>query len=155
MIIEVSASGCLPHLPFDAIGTLGLYDAECTLELQLQPYWMTLGLIVGGGPGDENHAQLRFGMWLVEFPDQGYHAFLRPILTGWLARLLGFCNVFSDYFVVDDPFTLYYFRVVEFAVNMFKFRSHYCSLVSPSLVCLNIFGFVFTEFGVLEFFWNC
>ena len=35
MILKVAASGYLPHLPFGAIGPLGLHEAGCTLEFQL------------------------------------------------------------------------------------------------------------------------
>ena len=66
MILEISASGCLLHLLFGTIGPLGPHDAECTLELHLQPYWLSLDLLLGDGMGVENHAQLRFSMWLVE-----------------------------------------------------------------------------------------
>ena len=54
MILKVSASGYLPHLPFGTIGTLGVNDAGCTLELQLQPYWLGLDLLVRYMPGAEN-----------------------------------------------------------------------------------------------------
>ena len=62
MILKVAASGYLPRLPFGAIGLLGLHEAGCTLEFQLHPYWLALELIVGGGPGAKNLAQLRYGM---------------------------------------------------------------------------------------------
>ena len=78
------------HLPFGAIGPLGLHEAGCTLEFQLHPYWLALDLLVGGGPGAENHAQLQFSKWLVAFPAWGDHAVPLPILTGWLMHLLGF-----------------------------------------------------------------
>ena len=51
IIIEVSASGYLPHLPFGAIGPLGPYDAGCTLELQPNPHWMAMEILVGDSPG--------------------------------------------------------------------------------------------------------
>ena len=88
VIIGVVASGYLPHLPFGAIGLLGPYDSGCTLKLLLQPHWMALELLVGDGPGVENHAQLWFGMWLVVLPAQGDHAIPCPIMTGWLTYLL-------------------------------------------------------------------
>ena len=94
MILKVSDSGYLPNLPFGASGLLGSHDAGCTLELQLQPHWMALELLVGDDPGVENNSQLQSGMWLVALPAQGYHAVPHPILTGWLTRLLGFCDVF-------------------------------------------------------------
>ena len=98
MILKVAASGYLPHLPFGAIGPLGLHGAGCTLEFQLLPYWLALDLLVGGGPGAENIDQLQCGIWLVAFPAQGDHATPLPIMTGWLTRLLEFCNVFCGRF---------------------------------------------------------
>ena len=86
VIIKVSASGYLPHLPFVAIGPLGLHEAECTLEFQMNPYWLALDLLVGGGPGAENIAQLQCGIWLVALPARGYHAVPLPIMAGWLTR---------------------------------------------------------------------
>ena len=94
MTIEVSASGCLPHLPFGATGPIGPHDSECTLELQLHLHWMALEMLVRDGPGVENHAKLRFGMCLVALPARGDHAVPRPIMTRWLTRLLEFCNGF-------------------------------------------------------------
>ena len=94
MILKVAASGYLPHLPFGAIGPLGLHEAGCTWEFQLHQHWLALELLVGGGPGAENLAQLQFGKWLVALPDQGDHATPLPILTGWLMHLLEFCNGF-------------------------------------------------------------
>ena len=76
MILEVYASVFLPNLPFGTIGPFRPHDAECTLELQLQPYWLTLDLLVGDGMGVENHAPLWFVMWMVAFPDRGDHALL-------------------------------------------------------------------------------
>ena len=84
MILKVVASGYLPHSPCDAIGPLGMHEAGCTLEFHLHPYWLALELLVGGGPGAENLAQLQCGMWLVAFPAQGDHAVPLPILTEWL-----------------------------------------------------------------------
>ena len=69
MILKVAASGYLPNLPFGAIGALGLHEAGCTLEFQLHPYWLALELLVGGGRGAENLAQLQSGMWMVALPD--------------------------------------------------------------------------------------
>ena len=94
MTLGFVASGCLPHLSFGAIVPLGTYDDEYTLELQLQPHWMALDLLVEYGPGVEILAQLRFGMWLVALPSRGHHAVLRPIMIGWLTRLLEFCDEF-------------------------------------------------------------
>ena len=68
MILELYASVRLPHLPFGTIGPLRPHDAECTLELQLQPYWLALDLIVEDRLGVENHSPLWFVMWLVAFP---------------------------------------------------------------------------------------
>ena len=95
MILEVAASGCLPCLPFGTIGPHGLHDYECTLELQVQPHWLALYLLVGDGPGAENHSQLRSVMWLFALPYREYHVFICPILTGWLTLLLEFCDGFS------------------------------------------------------------
>ena len=94
MILKVSASEYLPHLKFGAIGPLGLHEAGCNLEFHLHPYWLALELLGGGGPGAENLAQLQCGMWLVALPYQGDHAASLPIMTGWLTRLLEFCNGF-------------------------------------------------------------
>ena len=44
---------------------------------------------------------------------------------------------FKDDFVVDDPLTFGYFLEGEFDVNIFRFGSHACFFVSPSLVYLN------------------
>ena len=51
MLLEVPASECLPHLPLGAIGPLRPHDAEFTLELNLQPHWLALELLVGYRPG--------------------------------------------------------------------------------------------------------
>ena len=95
MILKVSASGYLPHLPFCAIGPLGLHEDGCTLEFKMHPYWLALELLVGGGPGAENISQLQCGMWLVALPAQVDHAVPLPILTVWLTRLLEFCDEFQ------------------------------------------------------------
>ena len=71
MILNFFASDYLPDLPFGAIVTLGPHDAGCTLKLQMQLHWLALYLIVVDGLGDENIAQLQFGMWLVALPPQG------------------------------------------------------------------------------------
>ena len=94
MILKVAASGYLPHLPFGAIGPLGMHEAGCTLEFQLHQNWLALELLVGGGLGAENLAQLQFGKWLVAFPSRGDHAGPLPIMTGWLMHLLEFCDGF-------------------------------------------------------------
>ena len=94
MILKVAASGYLLHLTFGAIGPLGLHEAGFTLEFQLHPYWLALEMLVGGGPGAENIAQLQCGIWLVAFTYQGDHAVPLPIMTGWLTRLLESCNGF-------------------------------------------------------------
>ena len=94
MILKVSTSGYPPHLPFGDIGPLGLHEAGCTLEFQLHMYWLALELFVGGVPVAENLSQLPCGMCLVALPALGDHAVLIPILTGWLARLLEFCDGF-------------------------------------------------------------
>ena len=65
MTLGVVASKCLPRLPFGSIVQLGSHDAECTLELQLQPHWLALEMLVEDGPGVEIISQLWFGMWLV------------------------------------------------------------------------------------------
>ena len=63
---------------------------------------------------------------------------------------------FADEFLVDDSLIFCYFLEGEFATNIFRFESHSCSLVSPSLVCLNFFKYVWLvhigaqlEFSVL------
>ena len=94
MILQVSASGYLPHLPFGAIGPLGMHEAGCTLKFQLHQHWLALELLVGGGTGAENLSQLQFSKWLVALPAQGDHAVPLPILTGWLMHLLEFCDGF-------------------------------------------------------------
>ena len=94
MILKVAASGYIPHLPFGAIGPLGLREAGCTLEFQLHQHWLVLELLVGGGPGAENLAQLQFRKWLVALPARGDHAVPLPILTRWLMHLLEFCDGF-------------------------------------------------------------
>ena len=94
MILKVSASGYLLHLPFGAIGPLWLHEAGCTLGFQMHPYWLALELIVGGGLGAENLSQLQCGMWLVAFPARGDHDSPLPILTGQFTRLLEFCDGF-------------------------------------------------------------
>ena len=43
---------------------------------------------------------------------------------------------FANDFLVDDPLKFFYFLEGEFAVNIFRFGSHSCSLVSLSSVCL-------------------
>ena len=68
MIIEFSDSGYLLHLTCGAIGPLGTHDTGYTLELNLQPHWLVLDLLVGYGPGVEYHALLQFGMCIVAFP---------------------------------------------------------------------------------------
>ena len=92
MILKVSASGYLPHLPFGDIGPLGLHEAGCTLEFQLHLYWLALELLVETGQGAETLAQLQCGMWMVTLPAQGNYASPLPILTGLLTGLLEFCN---------------------------------------------------------------
>ena len=94
MILKVATSGYILHLPFGAIGPLGLHEAGCTWEFQLHQHWLALELLVGGGPGAENIAQSKFGMWLFAFPSRGDHASPLQILTGWLTRLLEFCDGF-------------------------------------------------------------
>ena len=94
MILKVAASVYLPHLPFGAIGPLGMHDAGCTLELQLQPHWLALELLVRYSPGAENIAQLQFSIWLVALPARGDRAAPLPILTVWLTRLLVSCDEF-------------------------------------------------------------
>ena len=81
-MLKVADSGCIPHLPFGAIGPLGIHEAGCTLEFQLRTYWLALELLVGGGPGSENISQLQCSMWLVTLQAQGDHAAPLPILNG-------------------------------------------------------------------------
>ena len=94
MILKVAPSGYLLHLLVGAIGPLGLHKAGFTLEFQLHPYWFALELLVGGGPGAENLAQLQFGKWMVALPARGDHADPIQILTVWLMHLLEFCDGF-------------------------------------------------------------
>ena len=42
---------------------------------------------------------------------------------------------FADDLVINDPLKFCYFLEGEFAANIFRFGSHYCFLVSLSLVC--------------------
>ena len=74
-------------------------------------------------------------------------------LDGWRV-CLNFAMDFSGDFVVDDPLIFCYFLEGGFAVNIFRFGSHSCSLVSPSLLWFNLYGIVFTKFSVLELFWS-
>ena len=94
MILKVSASVYLTHLPFCAIGPLGLHEAGCILEFQLHTHWLALELIVGDRPVAKTLAQLKFGVWLVEFSYLGDYDVPLPIMTGWLTRLLVFFNGF-------------------------------------------------------------
>ena len=71
-----------------------MHEAGCTLEFQLQQHWLALELLVGGGPGAENLAKLQFSKWLVALPAQGDHTVPLPILTGWLMRVIEFCDGF-------------------------------------------------------------
>ena len=48
----------------------------------------------GGGPGAESLAQLQSGMCLVALSAIGDHYIPLPIMTGWLTRLLEFCDGF-------------------------------------------------------------
>ena len=94
MILKVAASGYLLRLIFGTIGPLGLHETGCTLEFKLHPHWLALELLVGDGPGDENIPQLQCGTWLVALPSRGYHDVPILIMTGWLTRLLVFCDGF-------------------------------------------------------------
>ena len=94
MNLEGIVLGYLLHLPFDAIGALGPHDDRCTLELQMQPHFLVLKMLVGDGPDTEGHYQSQFVMWLVTLPAQEDHAVPRLILTGWLTRLFEFCDGF-------------------------------------------------------------
>ena len=59
MIIKVTASGHLPHLPFVTVGPLGLHEAGFILEFQLPFYLLAMELLVRGGLGAENIPQLQ------------------------------------------------------------------------------------------------
>ena len=128
MTLGVVASKCLPHLPFDDIGPLGLHDVECTLELQLHPHWMTMELLVDYRPGIEILSHLWFGVWMVAFPAQGDHAILYPVLTLWLTCLLEFFLNFEKYFaddsVLDESLKFCYFLEGGFVANIFQFGIH-------------------------------
>ena len=138
VILKVAASVYLPHSPFGAIASLRLHDAECTLELQLQPHWLALDLLVADGPGAENIAQLQFVMWLVVLPSQGDHASPLPIMTGWLTRLLVFCDGFREWFCSRWPphILLFSWRGI-WREYLQVWKSFLVILVSPILVCLN------------------
>ena len=73
-----------------------MHEAGFTLEFQLHQHWLALELLVEGGPGAENIAQLQFCKWLVALQARGDHTVPLPILTGWLIHLLeffgGFCR---------------------------------------------------------------
>ena len=90
MTLGVVVLDCLPHLPFGAICPHRPHDAEYTLELQMQPHWLALEVLVEDGSGLEILAQLRFGMWLFVFPVRGDHSILQPIMSGCLTPLLEF-----------------------------------------------------------------
>ena len=138
MILKVSASGYLLHFPFGAIGPLGLQESGCTLEFHLHPYCLALDLLVGDGPGAENIAQLQCVMWLFTFPVQGDHAVLLPILTGWLTRLLEFCDGFCGWFFSRWPPP----------ILIFSWGGDLLRISSGLEVILGYF--CFAEFGVLE-----
>ena len=46
---------------------------------------------------------------------------------------------FADDFVVDDSLNFFDFLEEEFAVNIYRFGSHSCYLVSLSLMSFNFF----------------
>ena len=132
--LVVAALGCLPHLPFGAIGILGPHDAECTLELHMQPHWLVLVLPLEDGLVVENIAQVWFGMLMFALPSWGYHAVLRLILTGSLTRLLEYCDGFCGWFCSWWPPHILLFFEGGFAMIMLRFVIHSYHLVSPSLV---------------------
>ena len=143
------------HLPFGAIGPLGLHEAGCTLEFQLHPYWLALELLVGGGPGDKNISQLQCGMWLVALPDLGDHAFPFPIMIGWLTHLFEFCDGFRGWFCSRRSPHIWLFSWRGICCEYLQvWKSCLDISVSPNLVCLNYLEMIvdFTEFGVLDFF---
>ena len=161
VIIKVAASGYLPHLPFGATGPLGLHEAGCTLEFQLHPYWLALELLVGGGPGAKNIAQLQCDMWLVALPALGDHAVTLPIMTGWLTRLLEFCDGFRRWFFSRWPPHIWlfswrgifceYLQVWKSFLDIFVSLSSVClkylEMISPISKCLNSSGM--SEFSFL------
>ena len=62
---------------------------------------------------------------------------------------------FADDFVVDDPLTFFIFLKGNLLSIYSGLEVILGFLVSPSSVCLNFSIIVFTNFGMLEFFWNC
>ena len=82
MILKVSALVYIPHLPFGAIGPLGLNEAICTLEIQLQPHWLVLDMLLGVG------LTLKIltndSLVLVALPARGDHNVSLLIMTGCL-----------------------------------------------------------------------
>ena len=60
---------------------------------------------------------------------------------------------FAYDFVVDDPLTFDYFLEGSFAANIFRFGIHAWIFIAEFGV-LEISRVDFTEFGVLEFFWD-
>ena len=63
---------------------------------------------------------------------------------------------FADDFVVDDPLTFGYFLEGGFLQISSGLEVMLGFFVSPNLVCLNDLDMIvdFTEFGVLDFFWD-
>ena len=138
LFVEVFASVHLPHLLFGAIGQHVPHDAGCILELNMHPHWLALHLLVGDGPGAENHAQLQLCMWLVALPAWGDHAVPRLIMTGWLTRLHGFCDGFCGWFFSQWPshILLFSWRGI-YREYLQVWKSFLVIQVSPSLVCSN------------------
>ena len=138
VILNVSASGYLPHLPFGYIGPLGLHDSGCTLELHLRPHWLALELLVGYRHVDENLAQLHFVMWMVALLAQGGHAVPLSILTGELTHLLVFFDGFRGWFYSRWLPHILLFSWRGICCECLQvYNSFFVIFVFPSLVCLN------------------
>ena len=138
LILKVVALVYLPHLPFSAIGPLGLHDDGCTLELQLQTHWLALEMLVWDGPGADNISQWNFGMWLVALPSWWDHVVPLPVMTGLLTRLLKFCDGLRGLFCSRWPphnLVLSWRGICCKYLQVWK--SFLLILVSPILVYLN------------------
>ena len=91
-------------------------------------------------------------MWLVSLPARGYHASPLPILTGWLTRLLEFCDEFHGFFVVDDPLTFSYLHeggLLRISSGLEVRIGYFCF---AEFSVLELSRDDFTEFDVLDFF---
>ena len=125
-----------------------MHEAGCTLEFQLHLHWLVLELPVGEEPGTGNIAQLQFGMWLVVFPSWGDHAVPLSIMTGWLTRLLVFCNGFRGWFCNRRTYHIYIFSWRGICCKYLQVRKPFLDIfVSPSPVCLNSLQLISPSLG--------